>query len=324
MRSEWFRLFAKAGEVYKQRFASPQWETYPTEAISSNDRDKARLNALLLVLEGYAFERAGCPPYFSGLAVDVLAGIGTWPPDEHEVWKRFKYALSQYTGTPRKVVRWSDPEDLKNYLNGKDLNPEETKGTNSKANPLAPKGTEFRENGKLAGSTSKESIVGLAAEVKDPLDLWVRDRLERETENAYSKLSGVSGIADKIATYFMRDVARHYGVFPPLENENGRKCLQPIDLWERRTVQLLREGGPPKDDGECKRFIVQNSRDAGCSPEIVNQGIWYFGSQIAETEYCLHKAMTSPDGIHLASDWLESHLCSLKRVGGDSRAIACP
>lgn len=309
MRSEWIRLFARAGEVYEQRLSSPQWETYPTGALCSNDRDKARMNALLLFLEGYAFERAGCPPYFSGLAVDVLAGIGTWPPDEHVVWRRFQYALSRYKRDPREVVRWAEfdaeAKDLGNCL----------KGLNTKANPLAPKGTEFRQNGELAGSTSKESIVWSAVDVGVPLDLWVRDRLERETEIACSKLSGVSGIADKIASLFMRDVACHYGVFPPLENEDGRKLLQPIDIWERRTVQLLREGEPSKNDDECRAFIVQNSKDAGCSPERVNQGIWYFGSQIAETEYYLHKAMTSPDGIHLASGWLESHLCSLKRVG---------
>ena len=293
--------------MYEQRLSSPQWETYPTVALCSNDTGKARLNALLLFLAGYAFERAGCPPYFSGLAVDVLTGIGTWPPDEHLVWKRFQYALSQWKQDAPKVVRWgeSDAEvnDLRSHL----------KGLNTKANPLAPKGTDYWEKGIRVGATSQESVVRLALGSDLPLDMWVRDHLERETQKVYSELSGVSGIADKIASLFMRDVACHYGVFPLIEDD--RRLLQPIDIWERRTVQLLREGEPSKNDGERQRFIVQNSNCAGCSPERVNQGIWYFGSQIAETEYCLHKAMTSPDGVRLANDWLETHLRSLRRVG---------
>jgi hypothetical protein len=142
--------------------------------------------------------------------------------------------------------------------------------------------------------------------------MWVRDHLQEKIQKAHSELVGVSGIGDKIASFFMRDVACHYGIFPLIEDD--RKLLQPIDIWERRTVQLLREGEPSKNDRECQAFIVQNSKDAGCIPERVNQGIWYFCSQIADTEYYLHKAMTWPDGIHLASDWLETHLCSLKRV----------
>ena len=313
MLSEWFRLFARAGEVYEQRLSSPQWETYPTVALCSKDRDKACLNALLLFLGGYAFERAGCPPYFSGLAADVLTGIGPWPPDELLVWKRFQYALSRYMQDPPEVVRWTEevvrrPEsdaevkDPGNYL----------RGLITKANPLAPKGTHFVEKGR-DHATSQVSIVWLARGSDIPLDMWVRDLLQEKIRKAHSELVGVSGIGDKIASLFMRDVACHYGIFPLIEDD--RKLLQPIDIWERRTVQLLREGEPSKNDRECQAFIVQNSEDAGCSPERVNQGIWYFCSQIAETEYYLHKAMTSPDGIHLASDWLETHLRSLRRVG---------
>lgn len=306
MLSEWFRLFERTGWVYEQRLSSPQWKRYPTENIYSNRRTDACLNALLLFLEGYAFERAGCPPYFSGLAVDVLNGIGTWPPNEYLVWKRFKYALSRWKQDDPEVVRWTESEvkDLPNNLNG----------LNTKANPLAPKGTDYWKKGVRAGSTSQESIVRLTLSSDMPLDMWVRDHLEQETRKVYSKLLGVSGIADKITSFFMRDVACHYDVFPPREDVDARELLQPIDIWERRTVRLLRHGNVAKDDSECRAFIVQSSNDAGCSPERVNQGIWYFGALIAGTEYYLRKVMTSPDGIHLAKNWLETHVCSLGQV----------
>jgi hypothetical protein len=308
--SEWFRLFASAGKVYEQRLSSPQWETYPTAALCSKDRDKACLNALLLFLDGYAFERAGCPPYFRGLAVVVLTGIGTWPPDENLVWERFQYALSRYKQDPPKVVRWTEEEvaesdaevkDSRNYL----------RGLATKVNPLAPKGTHLLENGRDRVA-SQVSIVWLARGSDIPLDMWVRDHLQEKIQKAHSELVGVSGIGDKIASYFMRDVACHYGIFPLIEDDE--KLLQPIDIWERRTVRLLRDGKVAKDDDECRSFIVQSSNDAGFSPERVNQGIWYFCSQIAETEYYLHKAMTSPDGIRVASHWLKTHLSNLKRV----------
>jgi hypothetical protein len=140
--------------------------------------------------------------------------------------------------------------------------------------------------------------------------------LKEETQKIYSELLGVSGIGDKIASFFMRDVACHYDVFPLPDDVDARDLLQPIDIWVRRTVQLLRRGVVAKNDDECRAFIVQSSNDAGCSPERVNQGIWYFDSEIAETEYYLHTVMTSPDGIHCAEDWLERHISSLRQVGG--------
>ena len=301
---EWLRLFERTGWAY-EKLSCPQWKRYPTEDNYSDQRTaEARLNALLLFLEGYAFERAGCPPYFSGLAVDVLKGIGAWPPDEKSVWKRFKYALSRWKQDNPEVVQWpksdDEIEDLQNNLNG--LNP--------KVNPLAPEGTDYWEKGIWAGKTAQKSIIKLAHDpahnLDMPLDLWVRDHLENETQKVYSELSGASGIADKIASLFMRDVACHYDVFPP--DADARKLLQPIDIWERRTVQLLRDGKVAEDDDkhddEYRAFIVDNSIKAGCSPERVNQGIWYFGSQIAGTEYFLYRALTLPDGIHLAKNWL--------------------
>ena len=211
MLSEWLKLFERTGWVYEQRLSSPQWKRYPTESIYSNLKTKACLNALLLFLEGYAFERAGCPPYFSGLAVDVLNGIGIWPADEQLVWKRFKYALSQWKQDRPEVVHWTESE-----AEVKDM-PDNMNGLNTKANPLAPMGTYYWQKSIRVGSTSQKSIIQLALRSDMPLDMWVRDHLEGETQRVYSELSGVSGIADKITSFFMRDVACHYNVFPPRE-----------------------------------------------------------------------------------------------------------
>ena len=305
MLGEWFRLFERFGWIYEQRLSAPQWKRYPTESLT--DRRKACLNALLLFLEGYAFERAGRPPYFSGLAVDVLSGIGTWPPDQHLVWRRFRFALSRWKQDFPEIVQWDEPVEV--------ALPDDQKGLNAKVNPLAPLGTRFYQKGMPPALTTKESIVQLAArlaaESEVPLDIWVRDRLQKGIiQTAHSEFTGVSGIGDKIASLFMRDVACRYGI-PSLENEDARKLLQPIDIWERRTVQLLRDGERSRYDRECQTFIVRKSIDAGCSPERVNQGIWYFGSQIAGTEYFLQKAIASRNGIQTAKNWLEAHMTSM-------------
>jgi hypothetical protein len=183
MLNEWLRLFERAGWVYEQRLSSPQWKKYPTESIYADRRTEACLNALLLFLEGYAFERFGGADYFSGLAVDVLNGIGTWPPDEQLVWKRFKYALSRWKQDSPEVVRWTKSE-----AEIKDL-PSDMKGLNTKVNPLAPKRTDYFQKDIRAGSTSQKSIVQLALDSEIPLDIWVRDSLERrDTKNIFGTL----------------------------------------------------------------------------------------------------------------------------------------
>jgi len=110
---------------------------------------------------------------------------------------------------------------------------------------------------------------------------------------AHDKIKEINGIGSKIASLFLRDVATFYNVFP----SQDRHLLQPIDIWVRRIVKEL--GGPvlnpaeqnAETDDAARRWIVGQSSKASIDPETVNQGMWYFATQIAGSYYRLQKSI---------------------------------
>jgi hypothetical protein len=181
---------------------------------------------------------------------------------------------------------------------------------NIKNNPLAPKGTSLT-GGSL---TSGKSAVELANELATPLVQWALLGLnENKTADVHAKIREITGVDYKIASLFLRDVAVRYRVYP----STSRWLLQPIDVWVRRSAALL---GALGDDEAASKFIVQAAQTENYEPETVNQGMWYFGSEIAGSEYRLTQALAN---LNQAEDLLKRHLRSLTRAArSDSSVVA--
>lgn len=103
-----------------------------------------------------------------------------------------------------------------------------------------------------------------------------------EVKPFWERLQRIRGIGPKIASLFLRDVAVRYGLAPGTD----RHLLQPIDVWVRRTVRCMAKRDMLTDE-DVARWIVDNCEES----ELANQGIWYFGSQIAQSEFRLRRAL---------------------------------
>lgn len=240
-------------------------------------------DSLGLFLEGYAFERQGRPEDFPAVAADVIAELGSGALDPADVWLRFC-----------------------NKLVGRRLN--------IMNNPLAPKGTtRVTKKGKTL-MTSMYSAIEVANAVGSPLVQWVLRGLNaNQTDEVHAKIREITGVDYKIASLFLRDVAVRYRVFP----STSRWLLQPIDTWVRRSAALL---GAVGDDEAAAKFILQTAQTENYEPEKINQGMWYFGSEIAGSEYRLTRALAD---LTEAEELLKRHLYSLANAAsGDSAIVA--
>jgi hypothetical protein len=133
--------------------------------------------------------------------------------------------------------------------------------------------------------------------------------LPSNAQLVHQELQSISGVGPKIASFFMRDVACRYDCFPAATQE--RYLLQPVDVWVRRVAESLGAPAVFADPRPAASFIVEQSLDAGITPERVNQGMWYFSAEVAGTEYYLSKLFADPLGISRARKDLCNHLHSL-------------
>lgn len=268
---EWLIFFEKTGCVYQKRNVDSWWEQFPHHGQDA-------IESLHIFLGGYAFERQGAPPSYAQIAGEALRQAKSRPLDPNEVWDLFK---KESAG-----MMFNEPR-----------------------NPLAPNGTEYKGKSGETRRTYKKSAIEFANELSASLIDWVHRELVNGAKDAHDHLCLISGVGPKIASYFMRDVACRYNCFPAIAND--RRLLQPIDVWVRRAAEALGAPKAPDDLWPVADFIVEQSRQTGVSPERVNQGIWYFAAQIAETEYYLNKLLTDSDGITRARNDLRFHLRSL-------------
>jgi len=207
--------------------------------------------ALALFLSFYAYERQGSSPNYAPAAVDAVMRASELSPSV--IWREYKQ-----------------------LLRGVNLNVAN--------NPLSPEGTEFvRKGGER--KTWQPSIIEFAASAPDRRNLitWAREQLASErTRVAHSHLCQINGLGPKIASFFLRDVATTY----VLEPDGDRHLLQPVDVWVRRLASLTCGRGELPSDSACAQAVVESALAVGASPERVNQGMWYFASQICgSSEY---------------------------------------
>jgi hypothetical protein len=293
-------MWSRAGTHFRvtgiSRLPHPSgWESYQV-VLDSNEE------SLRIFLGGYAFERQG-GSFYAPFAYEALKQARPDFLNADRVWELF----------------WKEVEWWK--LRNQDTRPLRM---NESRNPLAPKGTKFRTKSGTE-QTTKISTIEFANEIGAPLIDWVQNRIQNETSVVYKSLCSIPGIGPKIASYFMRDVAVAYqfDCFPA--DVNNRYLLQPIDIWTRRAAEGLGAEKARTDDFDpAAKFIVNESLNAGVSPERVNQGMWYFGAEIAGTDYYLNKLLTDPDGSKRARVDLQNHLRSLQAAVSSLGSLDSP
>lgn len=275
------QFLARVSCLYEGRFLRPLWNKYP-------NRDGNDWDALSIFLEGYAFARQGAPSDFAHAGCDAIRqmkenGVTLANPDAAgKLWTTFSTFLHNTN---------------LNYAN----------------NPLCPKGTEFRRKyrgtsrmARTSRSSALEFLVVLLPRCESTnIIAYAKRNLEQEhVRTIHQQLSnGINGIGNKIASFFLRDVATFYHILP----SKGRHLLQPIDVWVRRMSRPLMES-QMSDEG-IALWIVQEAAKIGVSPEAVNQGMWYFGSQVGDSEYRVSRAL---DDLKFAKSLVDEHIDALQ------------
>ena len=122
--------------------------------------------------------------------------------------------------------------------------------------------------------------------------------MEDRARDAWSRLDRIRGIGPKIASFFLRDLAIKYNV----QVSKDRHLLQPVDVWIRRLVWLLNDR--KMEDEQVARWIAGKCPE----PELANQGFWYFGAQIAGSDWRLQRCLAD---LAYARSLCEQHVATL-------------
>jgi hypothetical protein len=274
--STYFRFFAQLGSLFEARFLRPFWQKYPSREIDDWE-------AIGIFLAGYAFERQGAKPDYRHVATDVINELAhrrrplTDASTAQLAWNLF----CDYLG-----------EAKLNYAN----------------NPLCPQGTSYtRKTG--SATTYNKSVIEFLHELSRsglPPNIIVSAKtalqLDR-TRDVHHAIQEINGIGSKIASLFLRDVAVMYNVFPTKD----RHLLQPVDVWVKRAFKKLtrHKNGNGQDIEMVQRWILEEATREGVRAEVVNEGMWYFSSQIADSDYRLSKALND---LGYARVFLEEHI----------------
>jgi len=262
--------FEKLSRLYVSRLMRPAWDT-------CGDVEHDEWTSLRLFLLGYAFERQGRSPDYAPAATDAIDEVRGKSLTEDmalEVWSRFAKKLGN-------------------------------RGLNHANNPLCPRGVRYvrKYRGRRVESTTRKiSAVELGAQSRVPLVAWAHAKIVGDgLRKAHKEVRRIGGISDKIASFFLRDVAVRYDLAP----KNDRHLLQPIDTWVKFVVRRL-NGNEEMDQASCARFIVDNAQ----LPERANQGIWYFCAVVAgSSRYVVRRCL---EDIERYNTVLDRHLSSLE------------
>lgn len=298
---QWLRFFEQVSCFCKEAiFLS--WNEYPNHTTDIWD-------SLAIFLEGYAFERQGRKPDYSHAAVDAL----------------LRYKREHNGNMSNNIAKdiWSRFSKL---LNNQKLNYQN--------NPLCPQGTNYTKKYKTEESrdytTSKPSIMKVVFDDMAPQRLsftnYFRNKITEDIQDAHKSLKTIQGIGDKIASLFLRDLAHIMEI--DLSKTQNRHLLQPIDIWVARTVISLDENEfsylkekmkngrslNNKDKVKLAKWIVRQSEGNVANPELVNMGIWYFGSQIAISEYRLNKVLEDLNVLRRAISLAHKHAMWIKNA----------
>jgi len=293
---KWLQFFEQVSCYYEQGMRL-LWEKYPNHTIDIWD-------SLAIFLEGYAFERQGRKPDYFHAAVDAL----------------FVYKL-EHNGNLSKNIDKDIWSCFKKLLNGK---------SNNQNNPLCPKGTSYQRKQKTC-KTSQPSVIQIVSNnniQNTPFTTYFKDKIveDKDIKNAFDLLNSIQGVGNKIASFFLRDLA--YVMEIDLSKTQNRHLLQPIDIWVARTVISLAENEFSKlkekikngrslnnnDKKGIAEWIIDKSGRNATNPELVNMGIWYFCSQIAISGYRLNRVLENFNDLSRAKSLAHKHAMWIKNA----------
>lgn len=130
------------------------------------------------------------------------------------------------------------------------------------------------------------------------------------THNAYDFIKSIKGIGDKIASFYLRDIA-HFADDIEESDIVDVHLLQPIDTWLEQILKILFNSDIMKLSLRNKqKQIVNLCREAKVSCLSFNQGAWLFGSQIAEDFERVESAITDTEKALLI---IEKHIDKKQR-----------
>ena len=279
--STYFRFLAQLGSLFEARFLRPLWQKYPS-------RETDDWEAIGIFLTGYAFERQGAKPDYHHVATDVINELAhQWRPLTDVSTAQLAWDL---------FCDYSDEAKL-NYAN----------------NPLCPQATSYTRKTASATTYNKSVIEFLHKLSRSGLPpniiVFAKTGLQLDrTRDVHRAIQEINGIGPKIASLFLRDVAVMYNVFPAKD----RHLLQPVDVWVKRTFKKLTryKNGNEQDIETVQRWILEEATREGVRAEVVNEGMWYFSSQIADSDYRLSKALND---LGYARVLLEEHIEAIRQ-----------
>jgi hypothetical protein len=104
---------------------------------------------------------------------------------------------------------------------------------------------------------------------------WARARIvDGTSQDAHRRLKQMNGVSDKIASFFLRDVALYFRQSPRVH----RELLQPVDTWIRYVASHL-----CGRKGQCDTWYARYIATHADAPEMANAGIWYFCTNVAHS-----------------------------------------
>jgi len=271
--SRYFKFLAGLADIFEARFMKPLWNRHPGYNSDSFD-------ALALFLDGYAFARQGARPDYGHVAVDVV--------------NELRNQRQTLTDESISQKAW---DMFRNHLGDQGLNP-----SNS---PLCPSGTYYNKRSTGSSLTHGSSVLEFLRSIAEsnlPPNIisFAKYSIQiDEVAGGHSKLCEINGVASKIASLFLRDVARHYAIFP----SKDRNLLQPVDIWIQRISEYLLQSKLSKK--EVAAWILAQAIKNNVNPEAVNEGMWYFGSEIVDSNYRMSRALND---LGYAKALLDEHI----------------
>lgn len=127
-------------------------------------------------------------------------------------------------------------------------------------------------------------ISGLNDDGFNLINYSLRKAKEKRIEELYGELDRLNYVGDKLASFFLRDVAC---IFDLQVNNEQQIFLQPVDTWVDQVVESLgiykpetakkAISGNKEALNTVRKQIVKSCNGAGVSPIEFNQGAWYIG-----------------------------------------------